>query len=168
MKTLEFFFWTGLKMFIWNEPMFDLKTKWHVLPCTIVMLKMIYCVIPLSWSVPLIYSGSPGMYCKNSFLFVSCRKYWQQVQVVDLVASVTASLLHRPKLCKAPLGKILHVVLPSVHSMDRHLLLLHGLDGEPHLNCLHLACLCCIVMNNFLYNNDNQLTCCCCCCWSLV
>lgn len=68
------------------------------------------------------------------FFFVPRRKHWQQVQVADLVASVAAALLHRPKLCQAPLGEILHVVLPSVHPVDRHLLLLHGLDGESSLH----------------------------------
>lgn len=68
------------------------------------------------------------------FLFVLRRKYRQQVQVADLVASAAAALLHRSKLCQTTLGEILHVVLPAVHPVDRNLLLLHGLDGESSLN----------------------------------
>lgn len=60
----------------------------------------------------------------------SCRWYWQQVEVADLVASAPAAVLHHPEQWQASLGEILHVVLPPVHSLDRRLLLLHGLDGE--------------------------------------
>lgn len=47
-----------------------------------------------------------------------------------LVASAPVAVLDHPELCQASLGEILHVVLHSVHRLDRHLLLLHGLDGE--------------------------------------
>lgn len=50
--------------------------------------------------------------------------------MADLVASAPAAVLHRAQLCQASLGEILHVVLPPLHPVDRHLLLLHGLDGE--------------------------------------
>lgn len=66
---------------------------------------------------------------KEANLFF-CRGYWQQGEVADLMASAPNAVFHRPKLCQASLGEILHGLLLSVHFLDRHLLLLHGLDGE--------------------------------------
>lgn len=60
----------------------------------------------------------------------TCRGCWKQDQVADLMASAPAALLHRPKLCQASLGEILHALLHTVHCMDRSLLILHGLDGK--------------------------------------
>lgn len=52
-----------------------------------------------------------------------------------LVASAPVALLYHPKLCQSSLGEVLHAVLHSVHSVDRHLLLLHGVDGEYIWHC---------------------------------
>lgn len=47
-----------------------------------------------------------------------------------LMAATSAALFYHPKLCQSSLGEMLHAVLLVVHSVDRHLLLLHGVDGE--------------------------------------
>lgn len=69
-----------------------------------------------------------------------CRRYRQQAEVADLVASAPVALLHRPELWQASMGEILHALLHPVHCLDCRLLLLHGLDGECNV-CLSLVVL---------------------------
>lgn len=46
------------------------------------------------------------------------------------MASAPAALFYHPQLCQSSMGEMLHAVFHPVHSVDRHLLLLHGVDGE--------------------------------------
>lgn len=59
-----------------------------------------------------------------------CRRYWQQGEVADVMASALVALLDHPELCQASLGEILHAVLHPVHCLDCNLFLPYGLDGE--------------------------------------
>lgn len=53
------------------------------------------------------------------------------------MAPAPAALFYHPELCQSSLGEVLHAVLHPVHSVDRHLLLLHGVDGEYFLLCIN-------------------------------
>lgn len=53
------------------------------------------------------------------------------------MASAPAALFYHPQLCQSSLGEMLHAVFHPVHSVDRHLLLLHGVDGECLLLCIN-------------------------------
>lgn len=54
----------------------------------------------------------------------------EQAQVGVFLAINLHLVLHHPELQPATLGELLHADIHSFHSMDCHLLLPYGLDGE--------------------------------------
>lgn len=102
-------------------------TRFYIWEATVIIIRYLILLIQ-SINLKCISDHKPKDLIAN--VCFCCRRYRQQGEVANIVASPPVVVFYRPELCQASLGEILHVVLHPVYCLDRCLLLRYGLDGE--------------------------------------